>query len=254
MTTVDFQTTSTYRMSLAIAWLIIITVGVYIIFLLRIKRRNDKEKSDYRIITESLTTFASIIDAKDPNTKGHSLRVATYSKEIAKRMKMSQSEQDRIFRIALLHDIGKVGVRDDVLKKTGRLTDEELSVIRDHAEIGGQILEHITSIEGLSEGAYYHHERIDGTGYPRGHKGDEIPFVARIICVADSYDAMSSDRCYRKSLSEEYIRGELESCKDKLFDSEIVPYMIEMMDDGFAPIKNVELISIEKEKIITDIF
>lgn len=215
-------------MSLAIAWLI--------------------------IITESLTTFASIIDAKDPNTKGHSLRVATYSKEIAKRMKMSQSEQDRIFRIALLHDIGKVGVRDDVLKKTGRLTDEELSVIRDHAEIGGQMLEHITSIEGLSEGTYYHHERIDGTGYQRGLKGDEIPFVARIICVADSYDAMSSDRCYRKSLSEEYIRGELESCKDKLFDSEIVPYMIEMMDDGFAPIKNVELISIEKEKIITDIF
>ncbi len=195
-----------------------------------------KRQNEYRsIVNQALRTFARAIDAKDPYTNGHSVRVAEYSCEIAKRMGMSADEQERIYYMALMHDIGKIGIPDGILKKPGALSEEERQIIQTHVTIGGDILKDFTALDGISQGARYHHERYDGQGYC-GHKAaEEIPLVARIIGVADTYDAMSSDRCYRKALSEDVILSELNKGIGTQFDPAIVPYMLEMIQDGFAP-------------------
>ncbi len=196
-----------------------------------------KRQREYRsIVEQSLQTFARSIDAKDRYTNGHSMRVAVYSRELAKRLGLSAAEQERIYYIALLHDIGKIGIPDSVLNKPGKLTPEELEIIRTHPMIGGEILKEFTAIEGIADGAKYHHERIDGQGYNSGLKGDEIPLIARIIGVADTYDAMSSDRPYRKALSNEVIEAELKRVSGTQLDSSIVPLMLDMIDEGAAPI------------------
>ncbi len=203
----------------------------------RVKINNMKHRqNEYRsIVDQSLRTFARAIDAKDPYTNGHSVRVAEYSREIAKRMGMSEDEQEHIYYIALMHDIGKIGIPDEILKKPGSLTEEERQVIQTHVTIGGDILKDFTALDGISRGARYHHERYDGNGYCEKKQGKDIPLVARIIGVADTYDAMSSDRCYRKALTEEIILSELNKGIGTQFDPEIVPYMLEMIKDGTAP-------------------
>jgi len=196
---------------------------------LRLKRRQAEYQS---IIEQALKTFANTIDAKDKYTNGHSLRVAVYSKEIAKKMKLSKEEQERIYYIALMHDIGKIGIADEILNKPGKLTPEERRVIMSHPTIGGEILKDFTSLPGISEGARYHHERYDGKGYNEGLKGEEIPLFARIICVADSYDAMSSARCYRAGLDADTIKEELVNNAGTQFDPDIVAVMLELLEDG----------------------
>ncbi len=197
-----------------------------------IRKRSDEYKN---IVTQSLQTFAKTIDAKDKYTNGHSTRVAEYSREIARRMKMSDEEQERIYYVALLHDIGKIGIPDNILNKPGKLTDEEREIIQTHPKIGGEILKDFNALKGIYEGAKYHHERYDGRGYCEGKHGENIPLVARIIGVADTYDAMSSDRCYRKALSKEIIIEELKKGSGTQLDPEIVPYMLDMIEDGIAP-------------------
>lgn len=200
---------------------------------LRLKRR----QAEYRnIINQSLNTFANTIDAKDKYTNGHSQRVAVYSRELARKLKMSKEEQERIYYIALMHDIGKIGIADEILNKPGKLTPEERKVIMSHPAIGGEILKDFTSLPGISEGARYHHERFDGKGYNEGLKGEEIPFFARIICVADSYDAMSSTRCYRKDLDEDTIVAELKNNAGTQFDPDIVAVMLELIAEGKVPV------------------
>lgn len=200
---------------------------------LRLKRR----QAEYRnIINQALNTFANTIDAKDKYTNGHSQRVAVYSRELARKLKMSKEEQERIYYIALMHDIGKIGIADEILNKPGKLTPEESKVIMSHPAIGGEILKDFTSLPGISEGARYHHERFDGKGYNEGLKGEEIPFFARIICVADSYDAMSSTRCYRKDLDEETIVAELKNNAGTQFDPDIVAVMLELIAEGRVPV------------------
>ncbi len=199
-----------------------------------IQKRQQEYKS---IIEQSLRTFANTIDAKDPYTNGHSYRVATYARELAKRMGMSSLEQENIYYIALLHDIGKIGIPDTILNKPGKLNDEELATIRKHVTIGGEILADFTALEGITEGAKYHHERWDGKGYGEGLSELDIPMVARIIGVADSYDAMSSDRCYRGALEEEVIKSELIHCSGSQFDPDVVPHMLAMMEEGMVPLK-----------------
>ncbi len=196
------------------------------------RRRQNEYKS---IVEQSLRTFAKTIDAKDPYTNGHSTRVAEYSREIARRMGLSEDEQERIYFIALMHDIGKIGIPDHILNKPGALTEQERRIIQTHVTIGGDILKDFTALDGISQGARYHHERYDGEGYCEKKRGDSIPLVARIIGVADTYDAMSSDRCYRKALSEDVILSELNKGIGTQFDPEIVPYMLSMIEDGFAP-------------------
>lgn len=200
----------------------------------KLARRRQREYQD--ILEQSLLTFAGTIDAKDKYTNGHSIRVARYSRELAKRMGMSAEEQEHIYYVALLHDIGKIGIPDHILNKPGKLDPEERAVIQTHPKIGAEILKNFTALSGIAEGAKYHHERFEGGGYCEGIAGEDIPLVARIIGVADTYDAMSSERCYRKPLSREKIESELEGGKGTQFDPKIVPHMISMIEDGTADV------------------
>lgn len=209
---------------------------VVMIIYIRLRKYKLRQIQDQHIINQSLQTFANIIDAKDEYTKGHSLRVSLYSREIAKRMGMSEDDIQNVYYIALLHDIGKIGIPDNILSKPGALTAEERSVINQHVTIGGEILKDFSSIPNIADGALYHHEKYDGSGYASGLNGVDIPLVARIICVADSFDAMSSARCYRKAMSMDYIEKELKENAGKQFDAAIVEYMLEMIEDGFAPV------------------
>ena len=216
--------------------LLLITMVVYCFFELRFRGLKAKHREYKAVIEQSLRTFANIIDAKDEYTKGHSERVAVYSREITKRMGGSEQEQENIYYMALLHDIGKIAIPDNILNKPERLTIEEQNIIKTHSSVGGEILKDFSTIPGISDGACYHHERYDGDGYNEGLKGKEIPKCARIICIADAYDAMASARCYRPPLSEEYILKELKDCSGKQFDPVIVTYMITMIHEKYAPL------------------
>ena len=219
--------------------LIVVVAGLVILLVGKCRKVDvlqKKQKQYHDIVNQSLETFAHAIDAKDQNTNGHSQRVAIYSAEIAKRMGMSDEEQEQIYYMGMLHDIGKIGIPDAILKKPGKLTEEEMQIIRNHPTIGGEILKDFTAIQGISDGARYHHERYDGNGYNEGLKGEEIPLAARIICVADSYDTMSSKRVYKELHEENYSLSELDRCSGKQFDPAIVPFMIEMIKDGTAPL------------------
>ena len=174
--------------------------------------------------------LANAIDAKDKYTSGHSKRVADLSKKIAKEAGLSEEECDHVYFAALLHDVGKIGVRDDVINKPGKLTDEEFENIKLHPVLGNQILSSIRQSPYLSEGAHYHHERYDGKGYPEGLKGDAIPVIARIIAVADAYDAMTSTRSYRGALSKEDVRNEILNGMGKQFDIKFAAILLEMID------------------------
>ncbi len=222
---------------IALAFILLVMGVMYMISSVRVKAARRRQEEYQHIVEQSLRTFAETIDAKDKYTTGHSLRVAAYSRELAKRMGMSEEEQERIYYIALLHDIGKIGVPDSILNKPGKLTQEEMEVIRTHPVIGGKILENFTAIKGISEGAKYHHERYDGNGYCEKKAGLDIPLEARIIGVADTYDAMSSTRCYRKALSSDVIEEELKRVSGTQLDPEIVPHMLDMINDGSAPIR-----------------
>lgn len=196
------------------------------------KRLEMRKQRDKEVILQSMSVFVNFIDAKDPYTNGHSQRVAMYSSEIGRRMGLSDEVVDSLYYAALLHDAGKIGIPDNILKKNGKLNSEEYDVIKTHSTIGGDMLSGFTAIKEIPDVAMYHHEKYDGSGYPSGRKGEEIPLFARIVCVADSYDAMSSNRCYRRSLTDEVIRAEFARCTGTQFDPKIVPYIIEMMDDG----------------------
>lgn len=195
------------------------------------KYRMQIEKDD-EMIRQAMLTMTDFIDAKDSYTKGHSSRVAIYAQELAKRLNVPDADRKNLYYIALMHDCGKVGVPDAVLKKPGKLTDDEFRLIQAHATVGNHLLTHFTSIPDISDGAHYHHERFDGSGYPEGLKGEEIPYVARIICIADAVDAMSTNRCYRDRLSEQELIDELEDHAGKQFDPEMVPAMIELIHEG----------------------
>ncbi|MBQ8547648.1 MAG: diguanylate cyclase [Lachnospiraceae bacterium] len=186
---------------------------------------------------ETIATISSMIEAKDSYTKGHSVRVAEYSAGIAECAGWSESAIQNLRYIALLHDIGKVGVPDNVLNKPGKLTDEEFGVIKSHTNIGGDILKEIKSIPEVEAGAKYHHERYEGTGYPCGLAGDEIPAVARIIGIADAFDAMNSKRVYRDSLSPERIREELVNGRGTQFDPNFLDIFLKLFDEGKLTVK-----------------
>jgi len=178
---------------------------------------------------EAITTIAATIDAKDSYTKGHSDRVAEYSVRIGKKLGLSESELTDIQTMGLLHDIGKIGIPDQILCKSSRLEDEEFAIMKTHTSIGANILASIQSIPGIANGAKYHHERYDGKGYPEGKHGTDIPLEGRIIAVADAYDAMTSNRVYRKHLSMETVISELERGKGSQFDPQLADIMLEII-------------------------
>lgn len=181
---------------------------------------------------EVISTIASMIEAKDSYTKGHSVRVAEYSAMLAKELGWSDEAVQNLRYVALLHDIGKIGIPDRVLNKPGKLTDSEFNIIKSHTTIAGDILRDIRTISDVDAGAKYHHEKYDGSGYPCGLAGEHIPAVARIICIADAYDAMNSKRVYRDSLPKEIIRKEVEKGKGTQFDPGYADVFIQLLDDG----------------------
>ena len=193
-----------------------------------IKAKTEKLSHAYIQIVQAL---AASVDAKDRYTHGHSSRVATYSREIARRAGFSEAEQDGIYMMGLLHDVGKIGIQDAIINKKGRLTDEEFAEIKTHPVVGAKILEKITDLPDLAVGARWHHERFDGGGYPDGLAGEQIPEVARIIAVADTYDAMTSNRSYRDLLPQEHVRAEIERCKGSQFDPRFADIMLAMIDE-----------------------
>lgn len=192
-----------------------------------------KTKQVELVTMNSIMSIAGTIDAKDKYTSGHSLRVAKCSVAIAERLGWTQDEVRNIEYVGLLHDIGKIGVPDAVLNKPARLTDEEFAIIRRHPVIGGEILKEIHTIPHVQEGALYHHERYDGKGYPYGRKGNEIPLCARIVCIADTYDAMSTDRVYRPKLSTEKIIEEFRRCSGTQFDPRLAELFVQMLEEGY---------------------
>ncbi len=190
-----------------------------------------KTQENELLAMQVVKTLADTIDAKDAYTNGHSSRVAEYASEIARRYGYNNKHVDKIYMMGLLHDVGKIGVPDEVINKPAKLTDEEFELIKAHPAIGANILENITAMPGLSIGARWHHERYDGKGYPDGLKGDDIPEEARIIAVADAYDAMTSNRSYRGYMAQEKVREQLVSGKGTQFDPKFAEIMIKIMDE-----------------------
>ena len=220
-----------FWISLAAAALWLFALIIFAITSAQIRKYQERHERDNEIINESIETFTGFIDAKDPYTNGHSKRVAIYTRRIARELGYDGEELDRIYYIALLHDCGKIGVPDSILGKPGRLTAEEFEIIKSHTVHGGEILKSFKSLEDADEGARYHHERYDGKGYPEGKAGEDIPLIARMICVADSYDAMNTDRVYRKKLTKEQIISELETNKGLQFDPAFADIMLGLIRD-----------------------
>jgi len=181
---------------------------------------------------EMVIAFSEALDAKDQYTAGHSQRVMEYSVGIAKRMKLNEDDVERLRKSAILHDIGKIGIPDIVLHKKTKLTKDEYAVIKSHPEIGATILKSIKSFKDFVPSVYHHHERYDGGGYPQGIHGEKIPLHARIIAVADSFDAMTSNRPYRKAFPFETALSEIEKNRGIQFDPYIAGVFIEIFKDS----------------------
>lgn len=191
------------------------------------KSNDNVEKTNMKLIRALVRT----IDAKDRYTNGHSVRVAEYAKNIAKRLGKSEAEQKIIYYAGLLHDVGKIRVPGEIINKPGKLTDEEFAQIKIHPVTGYHILKDIFDDKTIALGVKYHHERYDGKGYPSGLYGQNIPEIARILGVADTYDAMTSNRSYRGALPQEKVREEIQNGKGTQFDAEVADIMLQMMDE-----------------------
>lgn len=179
---------------------------------------------------EIVETLAVTIDAKDRYTNGHSFRVARYSTALAGKLGWGEEDIKMLGGEALLHDIGKIGVPDAVLNKPGRLTDEEFTIIKSHTLVGDTILGHSGSLMDAAKVARHHHERYDGRGYPDKLQGEEIPLHARLVAIADAYDAMRSDRIYRKGLAPDVIRSEMIKGRGTQFDPALLDHFLELLD------------------------
>lgn len=191
----------------------------------------DTENQGYQTILQFVNALSKSVEAKNRYTNGHSERVARYASEIARRMGKNSEEVKSIYIAGLLHDVGKIRIPNIIINKGGKLTEEEDDYIKLHPNAGYHILKDIDCVPHLAEGARFHHEKYDGTGYPNGLAGEDIPEVARIIAVADAYDAMASNRSYRKVLPQEVVREEIQKNKGTQFDPKIAEVMLQMIDD-----------------------
>ena len=181
---------------------------------------------------ELTTALANALDSRDPYTLHHSENVAKYSVQIAEKMELSKDSCGIIRKGALLHDIGKIGIAEHILLKSGKLTDEEHEIIKRHPIIGHNMIKHVGNFHknGVLDIVLYHHERYDGAGYPEGLKGNQIPLFARIVAVADTFDAMTSKRIYRDELNLEYTLNEIRKNKGSQFDPEIVDIFLSLFE------------------------
>ncbi|MFC0215417.1 HD-GYP domain-containing protein [Paenibacillus chartarius] len=178
---------------------------------------------------QTILTLSQSVEARDPYTQGHSQRVAYLARMIASRI--PQMDAELVYNCGLIHDVGKLSVSDSILLKTSRLTNDEYEIMKSHTTSGAKLCNNLNISGEIVKGVLYHHERYDGKGYPHGLKGDEIPLLARVLCVADCIDAMCSNRSYRKALEMDYVRAELNTCKHTQFDPAIVDIVQELWTD-----------------------
>lgn len=203
----------------------------------QIKKINEELEKAY---LESIETLRYTVEAKDTYTRGHSDRVSAFSVLIAKKLNLSEEELRTIQIGGLFHDIGKIGVPDSILLKESKLTDDEYSEIKNHPSIGAHILSTATIFKDMIPIVKHHHERYDGNGYPGRLKGEEIPYLARIAAIADSFDAMTSRRTYRDSLPIETVIAEFERCKGTQFDPELTDAFLDILRNHFDEIKEIQ--------------
>ncbi len=181
---------------------------------------------------QTAESLADAIEKRDPYTGGHTQRVTTYSLATAKHLPLKPMEVKWLKISAVLHDIGKIGIDDQILRKPERLNPEEFNEIKRHADMGAEIIDHIKQLRNIIPGVKYHHEQIDGTGYPEGLRGEKIPIIAKIVSVADTFDAMTTDRPYRRALSKEMAIKELKRCSGTQFDQEVVEAFVKAYEKG----------------------
>ena len=234
--------------TLAVAYL------TWMIFHTQVQRVINLQKKEIELVkkqlemgNETVLTIAKTVDAKDVRTSQHSERVAEYSVLIAKELGFDEKSCEDLKKAALLHDIGKIGIPDRILNKPGKLTDEEYGIMKSHVTKGAEILKSFTIVDHVEEGALYHHERYDGKGYVHGLKGEEIPINARIIGIADTFDAMTANRVYRKQLDMAYVIQELKNGRGTQFDPGLVDVMLGLIDNG-----KIDICSLYKEHTHTD--
>ena len=200
-----------------------------------LRMRNDELRAANEVLEATFQStvagFAQALEETDLYTRGHSERVARYSELMARGLTLPDAEVRRVIEAGVMHDIGKLGVRYDMLNKPGKLTPDEMRVFRQHPEKGKRILDPVPCLHGLIDGCWCHHEWWDGGGYPRGLRGHDIPLVGRITAIADAYDAMTSDRAYRRALPHEIAVGEIERCAGTQFDPELADLFVKMIED-----------------------
>lgn len=215
---------------IAFSLIIVSFIIIGTIFLVSVHFEGKLENKE-KMLKDVFSACCNVADSRDFYSKGHSERVAGYSRMIAEKMGMDKGDCDIVYNAALLHNIGNVYVNEQILRKTGKLTGAEYAEVKTHTTRGAEVLKGITNIPLAAEAALFHHERFDGKGYPHGKKEKEIPLIARIIAVADAYDAMSNDRPYRNKLMRDKIREEFINNRGLQFDPEIVTAFLDIMGE-----------------------
>lgn len=193
------------------------------------------------LFVNSIRMIATAIDAKDPYTRGHSERVCSYSLAIGKELGLSSTEMEEIRVAAMLHDVGKIGIDDRVLRKPTALNEDEFAMIKSHPFKGAQIMEPVPQLKKIIPGIKYHHENWGGGGYPDGLKGESIPLIARIIAIADTFDAMTTDRPYQKAMSPKYAAEKIRSLTGKRFDPKVVDAFLKAFEKGEVDAKKSDI-------------
>jgi len=206
-----------------------------------IERLKEAAEENRELFIGSIRMLAAAIDEKDPYTRGHSGRVAKYSTMIAQELKLSPEDLDKLRISALLHDVGKIGVDDRVLKKPGSLTPEEFDVMKTHTTKGANIMRPVSQLKDMLPGIELHHEHMDGRGYPYGLSGPQIPLMARIIAVADTLDAMTTNRPYQNAMDLDYALGRIKALAGSKFDQAIVSALESAVQSGKIRLSAVEV-------------
>lgn len=244
-----FKVYAFFVMIMAIAWLTwYVTATIQNLRFEKQEKELSHVREQIRMSNETILSIANAVEACDKQTGRHSLRVAVYSMLIAAELGFDADELENIRQIGLLHDIGKIGVPDSILSKPKKLTEEEYNIMKTHVDIGGEILKDFTHIKNVADGAKYHHERYDGKGYNTGLKGEEIPLTARIIGLADAFDAMTSNRVYRKAISMDHVIDELKKGKGTQFDPSLVDILLGLIGSGRIDVSGINQLSVEAEE------
>ena len=244
-----FRVYAFFVMIMAIAWFTwYITATIQNLRYEKQEKEIQHIRDQVRMSNETILSIANAVEARDKRTGRHSFRVAVYSMLIAAELGFDDEELENIRQIGLLHDIGKIGVPDSILNKPDKLTPKEYAIMKTHVDMGGEILKDFTSIKNVADGAKYHHERYDGKGYNTGLKGEEIPLTARIIGLADAFDAMTSKRVYRPAMKMEKVIQELKEGSGSQFDPHLVEILLELLSSGRLDVSEVKKQSEEIEE------